>query len=590
MTELRFVHLGFGPEFVEYTEAWDEQRRVHAARFADEIEDTCLLLEHRPVYTAGRRTADNERPLDGTPVVDVDRGGKITWHGPGQLVGYPIMKLPRPVDVVAHVRRLEDALIRTAAEFGLETTRIEGRSGVWVLGDPVEDRPSIGGLSLDLDPRMHDDEFDARLNGPEYAPSNAGQRREDRKLAAIGIRVAKGVTMHGFAINVNPDNTWFDRIVPCGIRDAGVTSLSYELGREITIAQVVPVIERHLKDVLEQAELRRGDRARRRLRARGMRPAAPRLADVRTYEITGVPWWAPKNRSHREPVVSAVAPDGRKMLRLEVRNAQTPIERKPEWIKTRAKMGPEYTKMQALVKGEGLHTVCQEAGCPNIYECWEDREATFLIGGDQCTRRCDFCQIDTGKPEALDRDEPRRVGESVVTMDLNYATITGVARDDLPDGGAWLYAETVRQIHQQTAGRETGHTKVELLAPDFNAVPELLEEVFASRPEVFAHNVETVPRIFKRIRPGFRYERSLDVITKARAYGLITKSNLILGMGEEREEVTQALKDLHEAAASSSPSPSTCVPRRGTTPSSGGSSRPSSSSWRRRPRRSASPV
>jgi lipoic acid synthetase len=245
--------------------------------------------------------------------------------------------------------------------------------------------------------------------------------------------------------------------------------------------------------------------------------------------------------------VSAVAPDGRKMLRLEVRNSQTPIERKPEWIKTRAKMGPEYTKMQALVKAEGLHTVCQEAGCPNIYECWEDREATFLIGGDQCTRRCDFCQIDTGKPEALDRDEPRRVGESVVTMDLNYATITGVARDDLADGGAWLYAETVRQIHQQTAGRELGRTKVELLAPDFNAVPELLDVVFESRPEVFAHNVETVPRIFKRIRPGFRYERSLDVITKARAAGLVTKSNLILGMGETREEVSEALRDLHEA-------------------------------------------
>ncbi|MFI0978607.1 lipoyl synthase [Streptomyces sp. NPDC021093] len=245
--------------------------------------------------------------------------------------------------------------------------------------------------------------------------------------------------------------------------------------------------------------------------------------------------------------MSAVAPDGRKMLRLEVRNSQTPIERKPEWIKTRAKMGPEYTKMQALVKAEGLHTVCQEAGCPNIYECWEDREATFLIGGDQCTRRCDFCQIDTGKPEALDRDEPRRVGESVVTMDLNYATITGVARDDLEDGGAWLYAETVRQIHQQTAGRELGRTKVELLAPDFNAVPELLDVVFESRPEVFAHNVETVPRIFKRIRPGFRYERSLDVITRARAAGLITKSNLILGMGETREEVSEALRDLHEA-------------------------------------------
>ncbi|MGF1431789.1 lipoyl synthase [Kitasatospora sp. LaBMicrA B282] len=242
--------------------------------------------------------------------------------------------------------------------------------------------------------------------------------------------------------------------------------------------------------------------------------------------------------------MSAVAPDGRKLLRLEVRNSETPIERKPEWIKTRAKMGPEYNALQSLVKKEGLHTVCQEAGCPNIFECWEDREATFLIGGDQCTRRCDFCQIDTGKPAEFDRDEPRRVAESIVTMDLNYATITGVARDDLADGGAWLYAETVRQVHAMTAERAGGRTGVELLIPDFNAVPEQLAEVFSSRPEVLAHNVETVPRIFKRIRPAFRYERSLDVITQARAAGLVTKSNLILGMGETREEVSQALADL----------------------------------------------
>ncbi|WP_303049968.1 lipoyl(octanoyl) transferase LipB [Streptomyces sp. CAI-85] len=256
VSELRFVRRGFGAEAVEYQVAWDEQRRVHAARFADEIPDTVLLLEHPPVYTAGRRTADSERPLDGTPVVDVDRGGKITWHGPGQLVGYPIQKLPRPVDVVAHVRRLEEALIRTCAEFGLETTRVEGRSGVWVLGDPVERRPVLGGLSLDFDPRLTDEEFDPRLNGPEYAPSNAGQRREDRKIAAIGIRVAKGVTMHGFALNVNPDNKWFDRIIPCGIRDAGVASLANELGRDVTIAEVLPVVERHLTEVMAAAELR----------------------------------------------------------------------------------------------------------------------------------------------------------------------------------------------------------------------------------------------------------------------------------------------------------------------------------------------
>lgn len=232
----------------------------------------------------------------------------------------------------------------------------------------------------------------------------------------------------------------------------------------------------------------------------------------------------------------------RKLLRIEVRNASVPIERKPEWIKTRAKMGPEYQALQSLVKTEGLHTVCQEAGCPNIYECWEDREATFLIGGSQCTRRCDFCQIDTGKPAEFDADEPRRVGESVTQMQLRYATVTGVARDDLEDEGAWLYAETIRQIHKQSPG-----TGVEILVPDFSGNPDLLKLVFDAAPEVFAHNVETVPRIFKQIRPAFRYDRSLDVITQARDYGLVTKSNLILGMGETTEEIIQALKDLHDA-------------------------------------------
>jgi len=238
----------------------------------------------------------------------------------------------------------------------------------------------------------------------------------------------------------------------------------------------------------------------------------------------------------------SIDPNGRKLLRIEARNAQTPIERKPEWIKTRAHMGPEYTKLRSLVAKEGLHTVCQEAACPNIFECWEDREATFLIGGEACTRRCDFCNIDTGKPLPLDRDDPRRVAESVRSMNLKYATITGVARDDLDDEGAWLYAETIAQVHQLNPG-----VGVEMLAPDFSGHSHLLNQVFETRPEVFAHNLETVPRIFKEIRPAFRYERSLNVITQARDFGLITKSNLILGMGETREEVTQALVDLRGA-------------------------------------------
>ncbi len=237
-----------------------------------------------------------------------------------------------------------------------------------------------------------------------------------------------------------------------------------------------------------------------------------------------------------------LAPGERRLLRLEARNSQTPIERKPAWIKTRLRTGPEYTQLKQLVRREGLHTVCEEAGCPNIFECWEDREATFLIGGDQCTRRCDFCQIATGKPGPLDRDEPRRVAESVAAMGLRYATVTGVARDDLADGGAWLYGQTCREIHRAVPG-----CGVELLIPDFNADREQLAEVFAASPEVLGHNIETVPRIFRRIRPGFRYERSLEVLRLARGAGLVTKSNLILGMGEERPEISAALADLRAA-------------------------------------------
>ncbi len=237
-----------------------------------------------------------------------------------------------------------------------------------------------------------------------------------------------------------------------------------------------------------------------------------------------------------------LAPVGRKLLRLEVRNAAVPIEKKPDWIKTRMRTGPEFANLQSLVKREGLHTVCQEAGCPNIYECWEDREATFLIGGDQCTRRCDFCLIDTGKPGPLDRDEPRRVAESIATMDLRYATITGVTRDDLDDEGAWLYAETVQQVHAHAP-----NTGVEILTPDFSGKPELLQQVFDAKPEVFAHNLETVPRIFRSIRPAFSYQRSLDVLSQSRDAGMITKSNLILGMGETRQEISQALHDMNGA-------------------------------------------
>ena len=249
-----------------------------------------------------------------------------------------------------------------------------------------------------------------------------------------------------------------------------------------------------------------------------------------------------RRRMLKERELMTLAPEGRKMLRIEQRNAATPVERKPEWIKAKVQMGPEFVQLKNLVKKEGLHTVCEEAGCPNIFECWEDKEATFLIGGSECTRRCDFCQIDTGKPSPVDMFEPTKVARSVQAMQLRYATVTGVARDDLADEGVWLYAETVRKIHELNPG-----TGVELLIPDFSGKPEHIEAICDSKPEVFAHNVETVPRIFKRIRPAFRYDRSLDVITQGRKLGMVTKSNLILGMGETREEISEALRDLHEA-------------------------------------------
>ena len=207
MASVEFIRAGFGPEAVPYEQAWARQRALHEARAAGEIGDTVLLLEHPPVYTAGRRTEPAERPFDGTAVIDVDRGGKITWHGPGQLVGYPIVRLPDPVDVVAYVRRLEAVLIAVCTQLGVSTTRVAGRSGVWV---PADDR------------------------------------RPERKIAAIGVRVSRQVTMHGFALNCNSDLSWFDRIVPCGIRDAGVTSLTAELGREVTVAEALPVVEREL--------------------------------------------------------------------------------------------------------------------------------------------------------------------------------------------------------------------------------------------------------------------------------------------------------------------------------------------------------
>jgi lipoic acid synthetase len=427
--------------------AVQRQRQKHELILKGLSTNTVALLEHEPVYTAGKLTRPEDLPRNGEPVVETDRGGRITWHGPGQLVGYPIVKLDDPLNVTSFVRQLEDLLIRVCAHFGVKGYRIPGRSGVWVLA----------------------------ADGPQ-------------KVAAIGLRVSKGVTMHGFALNCDCDLSAFDVINPCGITDAGVTSLSIAARRRVTVEDAAAVV----KNLIESGAL------------------SPR------------PTQTPK-----------------KLLRIEAKNAQTPIERKPNWIKAKVNLGDEFHRIHALVSRENLHTVCQQAGCPNIYECWEANEATFLIGGSTCTRRCDFCKIDSGKPTEVDLGEPVRVAQSVKKMGLAYATVTGVARDDLPDDGAWLYAETVRQIRALNPG-----CGVELLIPDFRQRDQALAQVFAARPDVLAHNLETVKGLFSRIRPGFSYLGSLKVLAQAKAAGLITKSNLILGLGETDEEIYEALADL----------------------------------------------
>ena len=384
-----FRIVGLGPDAVDYLAAWELQREVHAAVVAGTAPPTVLLLEHPPVFTAGKRTAAARAPADpgGAEVIDVDRGGKITFHGPGQLVGYPIVRLPDHVKVVDYVRRVEEALIAVCRDFG------------------VDDRAG----------RRPQRRVAARIRSTRSAP--------ERKVAALGIRVSRGVTMHGFALNCDVDLAWYDRFVPCGIADAGVTSLSARARPRRHRSPRYPGsrVRRHLADLPAWAPY---DRPTADYDSRPSRPRHPRFECSRRGRRLGRPV---DSRDH-----CSRAPTAASFCAWRSATRETPIERKPEWIKTRAKMGPEYTALQNLVKAEGLHTVCQEAGCPNIYECWEDREATFLIGGDQCTRRCDFCQIDTGKPEPLDRDEPRRVAESVQKMGLRYATITGVARDDLP--------------------------------------------------------------------------------------------------------------------------------------------------------------
>ena len=476
---------------VPYGEADVLQRALHDGT----TDDYLLLLEHPHVYTLGSR-ADLTHVLVppesvGAQLVRADRGGDVTYHGPGQLVGYPIVSLAEwragQRDVVAYVRRLESVLVGVLAELGIDAVACpDGLTGVWV---------------------------------------------GDEKIAAIGVRVSGGRTRHGFALNVDPDLSMFSHIVPCGIHDRGVTSLAAVLDDAPEMREVVALVTRHFAarfgydDVEEQAVV--------------WREQASDLSAFTRDAMAGAPSGAAaESTAAAEPKRAGVP------VRLLGRLAEAGVApsragARPEWMRVRARFGEGYLDVKRLVRDLDLHTVCEEAGCPNIFECWADRTATFMILGDRCTRACGFCLVDTRKPLPVDPDEPERVGRAVATMGLEHAVITCVARDDLADGGAAAFAATIAAIRQASPG-----TRVEVLVSDCHGDPDALATIFAAAPDVLAHNLETVARLQRAARPSAGYARSLAVLARSAGAGLLTKSGIILGMGETEAEVRAALADL----------------------------------------------
>ncbi len=424
-----------------------------------------LLLEHHPVYTMGIRASLDNLKTDpetiGAELEEANRGGDITFHGPGQLVGYPLLKLKGKrgggmADTAAYVNEIESLLIETCKDLGIEDVgRIERYTGVWV-----------------------------NPNGPE-----------PRKIAAIGVRLNKARTMHGFALNVNPDMTFYDHIVPCGITEYGVTSLEKE-GINTTMKEVVDLVSEKAERLWSQKKAIR--------------------ADV---------LWGNETNTDRSLVQIGID--------------QTAKRRKPEWMKVKLETGPEYRRLKKLIEEKQLVTVCEEAGCPNIFDCWNDGTATFMIGGERCTRACGFCLVDTRKPKPLDTYEPERVAMAVAEMGLRHAVITSVARDDLKDGGAEHFAMTINMIREINP-----ETKIEVLIPDFKGDPESLNTIFEAKPDVLNHNIETVPRLQRRVRPSAGYARSLSVLARANKENFITKTSLMVGLGEQESEIDECLVDL----------------------------------------------
>ncbi len=488
---------------------YGEAHALQHALFTHGADDWLLLLEHPHVYTMGAH-ADVANVLVeprsvGAELVRTDRGGDVTYHGPGQLVGYPILSVPGKrgggmADTVAYVCSVEQLVIDTLGDLGLSNVgRLTQYPGVWV--DPDSENP--------------------------------------RKIAAIGVRLARGRSMHGFALNVSPQMDMFTHIVPCGIADKAVTSLAAE-GIDVSMREVVDA-----------------------LTARALQRWAP---DERAWERSEVVWRDPSRDNedlspfsrglgagtpvrtaadHGVTAGTTTVVEG-PSLRLRGRLAEAGVaggldldERKPEWLRARIDLSGRPMELKRTLRDLSLVTVCEEAGCPNLSECWASGTATFMINGERCTRACGFCLVDTRHPEPLDPDEPSRIAEAVERMGLGFAVVTTVARDDLADEGAGAMADTVRAIRQRVPGAQ-----VEVLISDCRGRAEALDLIFESRPDVLNHNVETVPRLQRAVRPSAGYARSLAVLSRARAAGLTTKSGLVVGMGETDDEVIGTLADL----------------------------------------------
>ena len=480
---------------VPYREAWALQRALHASATDDHL----LLLEHPHVYTLGVRTDMRHvlvPPAEvGADLVRTDRGGDVTYHGPGQLVGYPIVSLPAKrgsgrhgmADTVAYVRSVEQLVIDALADMGLPGAgRLRGHPGVWI--DPESDDP--------------------------------------RKIAAIGVRLTRGRSMHGFAVNVDPDMRYWGHIVPCGIPDKRVTSVAEE-GVDASLRDLADAV------ATRAAALWGGGVADRRDVAWRHRPE-----DLSAFSRGEGPGEVPAP----PPATPADGVPVRLKGRLEAAGVTEGLRisaRKPPWLRSRFRTAPSYLRLKHTMRDLGLVTVCEEAGCPNIFECWADGTATFMINGERCTRACGFCLVDTRHPAALDPTEPERVAEAVERMGLGFAVVTAVARDDLPDGGAAAFASTIEAVRRRTPG-----VQVEVLIPDCKGDEDALATIFAARPDVLNHNVETVPRLQRAVRPSAGYARSLAVLARAGEAGLVTKSGLIVGMGETDDEVLSTLADL----------------------------------------------